>query len=221
MDLRDEAGRVTYMESTSESLGQRNTTYKMMYYKPFSEIGRLQCSYALSRGDGSKGKGSCEGRFAHVERGLLPVWAVERGWHKGIRQDIRGKSATDPAACGEPVDSQLSIAEKGRLLNRAEIANGGSRLVEKTALLCCEGAAECCVDGRTDLMTRDIQVVGNRGDRLWGSEWELADSSHYSQPVKYARGWHTGGGIACEGDADDSASSLSIEDRLKREGDKL
>jgi hypothetical protein len=169
MDLRDEAGRVTYMESISGSLERRYITYITMYYKPFSEIGGLcfQCSYTLSRWGGSERKGSNEGNFAHAERHLQhkSAWAMKKGWHKGIKRNVRGKRASDPAACRELVDSQLSNAGKGRHLKRPEIANGGNRLVEITAPLCCERAAECAGRIKTDLMTQDKQVVNNRGDR--------------------------------------------------------
>jgi len=229
MDLRDEAGRVTYMKSISGSLEQRYITYITMYYKPFPELGRSQCSYTLSRRGGSERKGSYEGLFAHAERRLQHkrAWAMKKGWHKEIRWNVRGKNSSDPAACKELVDSQLSNAGKGRHLKRPEIANVGNQLVEKTAPFCCEGAAECAEEKNTDLMTQDKQVVNSRGDRLCygGLERQLVDRPHCSQPVKYMRGWHAGNArswIACEGDADDPASVISPEDLcLKQEGDAL
>jgi hypothetical protein len=198
-----------------------------MYYKPSPEIGRSQCSYILLRKDGGERKESYEGLLASEERRLQhnQAWAMKKGWHKGIGRNARGKSATDQAACTELVDSQSSNAGKGRHLKRAEIANGGKQLSEKTAPFCCEREAECAVAGRTDLMTQDKQVVNNRGDRLCykGLGRELVDRPHCSQPVKYMMGWHdVRSGIACEGDADDPASSSTLDDRRsKQEGDTL
>jgi hypothetical protein len=205
------------MESISGSLAQLYTTYTTMYYKPFSETGRSQCGYTLSRrGGGERFKGSCKGFFAREERRLKheQAWVIKKGWHKGIRRDVRGKRASDPEACKELVDSQLSNAGKGRHLMWTEIANGGNQLIENTALLCCERAAESAGERKTDLMTHDKPVVNNMGDRLWGldQEREFADRSPCSQSVKYMRGWHAGDArswIVCEGDADDPSFSIS------------
>jgi hypothetical protein len=198
-----------------------------MYYKPSPEIERSDCSHFLLGKGGSKRKESYEDLLAREERRLQQnqAWTMKKGWHKGIRRNEWGKGASDPAACAELVDSQSSNAGKGRHLKGAEIANGGNRILEKTAPFCCEREAESDVAGRTDLMAQDKQAVNNRGDRLryGGLERELVDRQHCSQPVKYTRGWHDARSwIACEGDADDSASSSSMEDRCsKQEEDTL
>jgi hypothetical protein len=118
----------------------------MMYYKAFSEIGGSLC-YAVSSGDGSKRKGSLKGLFDCAECCLQHKSDVKKGWHKGIRLDVRGKSASGPGAWRDYVDSQLSNAGKGQHLNRrAEIATRGNQLVGNAAQLCCEGAAESARD---------------------------------------------------------------------------
>jgi hypothetical protein len=227
MDLRDEAGRVTYMESISRSLEQHYTKHMMMYYNPFPEIGRSQSSYTLSRRGGSEGKGSWKGLFIRAECRLQHkrAWAKKKGWHKGIGRDVRGKNGSDPEACRELVDLQLSIAGKGRHLRELRSQTGVISLSKTVALLCCERAAECAEERKTDLMMRDKQVVNNRGDRLWGLELEreLGDRPDCSQHVKHMRGWHdVGSWIACEGDADDPSFSISLEDRFStQEGEHL
>jgi hypothetical protein len=211
------------MESITGSLDRRYSTHTMMYYKPLSEIGCSQGGHALSRRDGSEEKGRKKGLSFCAERCLQHegAWDIEKGWHKGIRRDVRGKNGSGPAACRELVDSQRSTAGKGRHLKRSETGVIGSS--KTVAPLYYERGSEVRRRIGTDLMTQDEQVVNNKGDRLWGLdlEREFADRQYCSQPVKYMRGWHNSwrSWIACEGETDDPSFSIFQEYRfLDQEG---
>jgi hypothetical protein len=128
------------MDGMSRSL-ERHYDLITMYHKPSRETGR--CGR-----ESSEGKGSWKGLIVPAERCLQHkrAWEIKKGWHKGSRRDVRGKSTSDPEACRELVDSQLSIAGKGRHLKSQ---NGGNQLIENSSALCCERAAECGLrDGR-------------------------------------------------------------------------
>jgi len=136
-----------------------------MYYKAFSEIGGSLCC-AVSSGDGSKRKGSWKVLFDCAKRCSQHKGDAKKGWHKGTRLDVRGKSASGPGACRDHVDSQLSNAGKGQHLKRELRSRTGTTSSWEIQRSSAVKGRQKAPEIKKDLMTQDRRVVNKMGDRL-------------------------------------------------------